>query len=75
MRKNTPVIGEKYYFMHKKVTVIAVWDYFHLAKINVNTMDQDFYVDFCTLTKEPDLSNSISLRLLRRESIEHPTIY
>lgn len=68
MPDHLPALGEKYYFMHKEVIVLEAWDCFHLVKIKESTSDMAFYVDICTITCMPDITNSISLQLLRSEN-------
>lgn len=63
MTEYLPKIGEKCYFMQKEVMVISVWDAFHLVKIIDMNDAQSFCVDKCTLTKEPNSTNAISLKL------------
>lgn len=58
-----PKTGEKCYYMHREVIVIGVLDYFHLVKIKDLVDTYSFCVDKCVLTKEPNITNSISLRL------------
>lgn len=62
-----PRIGEKYYFGHREVIVIDVWESFHLVKIKDLISEYLFNVDRCTLTSSPDFTNSISLKLFRGE--------
>ena len=54
-------IGEHRYYLHMEVTVIRVWKCFHIVEIQELGKEQSFYVDICTLTLEPNLTNSISL--------------
>lgn len=63
MSERLPAIGEKRYYMHKEIIVIKVWEHFHLAEIKTLDNEQLSYVDICTLTLEPILTNSISLGL------------
>ena len=63
MSDNFPVIGDAYYYMQNKVSVLNVWDYFYLVEVEDLTNQNVFYVDSCSLTNEPDISSSLSLRL------------
>ncbi|NYB73419.1 hypothetical protein HZF24_04615 [Sedimentibacter hydroxybenzoicus DSM 7310] len=67
--------GEKYYFMHKEVTIIKVWDCFHLAEIKELISQRSLLVDICTLTINPNYTNSISLRLFLEEENECSEFY
>ena len=59
--------GEKRYFMQREVIVERVWEIFHLVKVKEQGSGKSYYVDICALTIEPDLINSISLRLLSKK--------
>ena len=63
MTEYLPKVGEKCYYMHREVMVIGVLDCFHLVKIKDLVDACSFCVDKCVLTKEPKITNSISLRL------------
>lgn len=75
MSKRLLMVGEKRYFMHKEVTVIKVWDYFHLAEIKELASQQSIFVDVCALTIDPDFTNSISLRFFGEEENECSAFY
>lgn len=61
MSERLPRIGEKRYFMHQEVIIIRTLDCFHLAEIKALKSEKIFCVDICTLTIEPDFTNSLSL--------------
>lgn len=63
MTEYLPKVGEKCYYMNREVMVIGVLDCFHLVKIKDLVDACSFCVDKCVLTKEPNITNSISLRL------------
>ena len=63
MTEYLPKIGEKCYYMQIEVVVIGVFDCFHLVKIKDLVDAYSFCVDKCVLTKEPNITNSISLSL------------
>ena len=68
MSEYLPKVGETCYYMHKEVIVIGVLDCFHLIKIKDLINAHSVYVDRCVLTKEPNFTNSISLRLFGGEN-------
>lgn len=63
MAEYLPKIGEYFYYMNRKVTVIDVLDCFHLVKIKDLASMNSLCVDKCTLTKKPNIDNTISLRI------------
>lgn len=60
-----PKIGENYYFRNREVIVLDVWESFHLVKIKDLIGEYLLNVDKCTLTLNPDCTNSISLGLFK----------
>ena len=68
--QSLPKIGDKPFIMHKKVVVIEVYPLFKLIKVRYEGETKEFCVDACALTDESDYTNSISLRLLRRNCVE-----
>ena len=58
-----PRIGEKCYYVNREVMVMGIYDCFHLVKIKDIVGEYSLCVDKCALTREPDLTNSISLGL------------
>lgn len=60
----TPLLGEIKYYMNEKVSVMKIWDSFHLAEIKELQSEQCLIVDICTLTDYPNHAQSISLWLL-----------
>ena len=70
-----PQAGDKLYYMQNEVTIIDVYQDFHLAKIVDHKNALEMFVDFCTLSPQPDYSYSISLGLLRRKPNGHFTVY
>ena len=68
MAEYLPRVGEKCYYMHKEVIVIDVLDCFHLVKIKDLSGTYSNCVDICVLTRQPDLANTISLRLFGGEN-------
>lgn len=65
MNRNLPIIGEQRFYMNREVEILVVFSTFHLARIKFTDDKTETCVDFCTLVKEPDFSNTISLGLLR----------
>lgn len=68
--QNLPKIGDKPFLMHREVVVTMVYGLFRLIKVHYTEETTEFYVDACSLTAEPDYTNSISLGTLRRNSGE-----
>lgn len=68
MAEYLPRVGEKCYYMHKEVIIIEVLDCFHLVKIKDLSGTHSICVDKCVLTREPDLANTISLRIFGGET-------
>lgn len=58
-----PRIGEKCYYVNREVIIMSIFDNFHLVKIKDLVDEQLLCVDKCALTREPDFTNIISLRL------------
>jgi hypothetical protein len=75
MSKHLPAVGSKCYFMHKQVTVLKVWGCFQLAEIKEIDGEQLYLVDVCTLSRKPNITKSISLRLFEEEEHEHFALY
>lgn len=67
MVENLPRIGERCYYVNKEVIIMGTLDCFHLVKIKDLGGENSFCVDKCALTREPDLTNSISLGLFGRK--------
>lgn len=68
MNRILPKKGDRGFYMRRAIVVNRVFAPFHLAFIAFEDDQSETYVDICTITPTPDSSNSISLRLLRRES-------
>ena len=68
MTEYLPEIGEKCFFMHREVIVVAVWESFHLVRIKDIVNECLLNVDRCTLTLSPEFTNSISLGLFGGEN-------
>jgi hypothetical protein len=62
-----PNKGDKLFLMHKEVVVIKVYSIFRLIKIRYREESFEFFVDASALSTTPDFTNSISIRMLRRE--------
>ena len=75
MPKRLPATGEKYFFKQEEVTVMRVWDCFHLVEIKDRTSRQPLCVDICTLTDEPDFTNTISLKYFGKDTNERSAFY
>ncbi len=63
--QDLPSIGDKMYLLQREVTVTKVYLIFQLIKIYYTEDHVEFFVDISAVTKCPDTTNSISLRLLR----------
>lgn len=64
--QNLPNIGDKLFLMHREVVVTKVYTIFRLIKVHYMEESNEFFVDVCAVTKDPDNTNSISIELLRR---------
>jgi len=67
--------GESCYFMHMKVDIKHIFECFHLVEVAEVDTERNFFVDVCTLSDKPDLTNSISLRILGRNTIEYSVVH
>jgi len=65
--QDLPRIGDRLYLMHREVVVTKTYTSFQLIKIHYIEESIEFFVDICAVTRVPDITNSISLGLLRRE--------
>ena len=65
--QDLPRIGDRLYLMHREVVVTKIYTSFQLIKIHYFEESIEFFVDICAVTRFPDITNSISLGLLRRE--------
>ena len=71
--QNPPKMGNTLFLMHREVIVIKVikvYTLFRLAMVRYLDEMKEFCVDICALSREPDYTNSISLKLLRRKCCE-----
>jgi hypothetical protein len=73
--QNLPTIDDKLFLMHREVVVTKVYELFRLIKVRYSEETTEFYVDACSLTDEPDYTNSISLGMLRRNSSEQHHVF
>lgn len=64
MTECIPQIGEIKYYMKAKVSVVRIWNSFHLAEVKELQSKQCLIVDICTLSDYPNHAKSISLWLL-----------
>lgn len=62
--KCIPQIGEIKYYMKLKVSVVKIWNNFHLAEVKELQSKQYLIVDICTLSDYPNRAQSISIWLL-----------
>lgn len=65
----SPKIGDTLFLMHREVVVIKVYTLFRLVTVRYLDEMKEFCVDVCALSREPDYTNSISLRLLKGEML------
>lgn len=67
--QNTPEIGDMLFLMHREVVVIKVYTLFGFVIVRYLDEIKEFCVDGCALSREPDYTNSISLKLLKGEML------
>lgn len=67
--QNLPKIGDILFLMHRKVVVIKVYTLFGLVIVRYLDEMKEFCVDVCALSREPDYTNSISLKLFKEEML------
>lgn len=65
--QNPPKIGDTLFLMHREVVVIRVYTYFRLVIVRYLDEIKEFCVDVCALSRKPDYTNSISLKLLKEQ--------
>lgn len=65
--QNPPKIGDTLFLMHREVVVIKVYTLFGFVIVRYLDEMKEFCVDGCALSREPDYTNSISLKLLKGE--------
>ncbi len=65
-----PNIGDKLFLMDREVVVIKVYSMFKFVRVCYAEEDKEFCIDICALSDVPDYTDSISLRLFRRNFIE-----
>ena len=67
--QNPPKIGDTLFLMHREVVVIKVYTLFGFVMVRYCDEMKEFCVDVCALSREPDYTNSISLKLLKEEML------
>ena len=67
--QNPPKIGDTLFLMHRQVVVIKVYTLFGFVMVRYLDEVKEFCVDVCALSREPDYTNSISLKLLKEEML------
>lgn len=67
--QNPPKIGDTLFLMHREVLVIKVYTLFGFVMVRYLDEMKEFCVDVCALSREPDYTNSISLKLLKEEML------
>ena len=67
--QDPPKIGDTLFLIHKEVVVIKVYALFRLVTVRYLNELKEFCVDVCALSREPDYTNSISLKLLKGEML------
>lgn len=67
--QNSPKIGDTLFLMHREVVVIKVYTLFGFVMVRYLDEVKEFCVDVCALSREPDYTNSISLKLLKEEML------
>jgi hypothetical protein len=63
--QNSPKIGDTLFLMHRAVVVINVYTFFRFVIVRYLDGVREFCVDICALSREPDYTNSISLKLFK----------
>ena len=63
--QNPPQIGERLFLFHRKVIVIKIYLTFHLVRARYLNETAEFYIDYHTLSSQPDYTNSIGISKLR----------
>jgi hypothetical protein len=59
-----PMVNEKMFFMNKEVIVVKIIKNFNLAKVKYTNSNNTFAVDVHALTKNPDMTKTISIKVL-----------
>lgn len=59
-----PAVDEKVFFMNKEVVIVKIFKNFNLAKVKFLDSSTIFSVDIHALSKEPDMTNTISIGIL-----------
>ena len=67
--QDPPKIGDTLLLIHKEVVVIKVYTLFRLVTVRYLNELKEFCVDVCALSREPDYTDSISLKLLKGEML------
>lgn len=67
--QNPPKIDDTLFLMHREVVVIKVYTLFRFVTVHYLDEMKEFCVDVCALSREPDYTNSISLKLLKGEML------
>lgn len=67
--EDLPRIGDRLYLMHREIIVTKTYTSFQLIKIRYIEESIEFFVDIFAVTRFPNITNSISLGLLRRERV------
>ena len=67
--QNPPKIGDTLFLMHREVVVINVYTIFGLVIVRYLDEVKEFCVDICVLSRKPDYTNSISLKLFKGEML------
>jgi hypothetical protein len=68
--QNLPKTSDKSFLMHREVIVTKEYEPFKLIKVHYTGETAEFFVDAYALTAEPNYTNSISLKILRRNCDE-----
>lgn len=67
--QNLPKTGDILFLMHREVVVIKVYTLFGFAIVHYLDEMKEFCVDVCVLSREPDYTNSISLKSFKEETL------
>ena len=64
MNNILPEINDLMFYMDKEITILKVYSTFRLAHVQYTQTKLQTFVDINALTPTPDLSNSISIKVL-----------
>lgn len=63
--QNPPRIGDRLFLFHREVIVVKTYLIFHLVRVRYLDENNEFCIDYHTLSSQPDYTNSIGISQLR----------